>query len=62
MTKKDYEAIAEAIKASTPVGCESVLAKRELVLRLCNYFGKQNIRFDAMKFIKAANYNESAHL
>jgi len=50
MTKKDYEKFAEIIKANNINGC---IDADELIHRLCNYFYKDNPKFDTSKFISA---------
>lgn len=46
-TKKDYVAIAKAIKVSADIP--------ELVVALCVYFRDDNPNFDAVKFIDACD-------
>lgn len=54
MTRKDYIAIAAAIKASQmPATNETEASLRELAIRLCSIMANDNPRFDRTKFLDA---------
>ena len=61
MTKKDYIAIADAIKSNSHRVCteeqqyETLLFRKPFILSLCEFFIKDNPSFDKNKFISYIN-------
>jgi hypothetical protein len=54
MTRKDYVAIAAAIKSSQrPATSETEQSIAELAKRLCSVFAADNPRFDRYRFLTA---------
>jgi len=56
MTKKDYKALAEAIRRSEDGINTNILSKRFLVTELCPILLADNPRFDEKRFKIACNY------
>lgn len=58
MTRKDYEAIAKALKASKPArtNVQGFAVWQGCVRNMVDCISLDNIRFDADKFFKACDY------
>lgn len=56
LTRKDYKAIAEIIKANTNNECAA--GAYNIGLELADYFAKDNPRFDKDKFLKACGLED----
>jgi hypothetical protein len=63
MTRKDYTAVAEAIRPQVQAGFfqtdEVKIVVGTIVENLCDTFAADNPRFDRVKFIEACGYNLS---
>ena len=59
MTRKDYVAIAAAIKAAQrPATSETEQSLREISLRLASIMQNDNSRFDRARFLKACGIQD----
>lgn len=56
MTRKHFIAITQAIKNPELDGANSRAVKEGIALALCEVFEKENLRFDAGKFMTACGF------
>lgn len=60
MTAKDFEGLARVMKMSRlEMGTQSDCQWLECIRRLCDYFDKQNPRFDRGRFLAACRKEDS---
>lgn len=59
MTKKDFEAIADAIRLATSEANPALVHKATLKETLCRYFSERNPRFNAGRFSEACYAKET---
>lgn len=56
MSRKDYMQIAKIIRGLVINESQSQDLLYELTIQLCNYFSKEDERFDIKKFLKACGF------
>jgi hypothetical protein len=63
LSRKDYEAIAEAVRESKPgmLSQEPYDTWTYVIFNLCDVFEKDNHRFDRVKFFKACGFVEGVN-
>ena len=60
MTKKDYEAIARAVRQVKPYEAQNVKdAVDKVILAISDTFERDNQRFDRKRFLEAIGFYES---